>query len=55
MVVIMMGRKRTWQPSVMASSGVREGSWRWASRAKSSIMMAFFFTMPSSMMTPTKP
>ena len=33
MVVIMMGRKRTWQPCVRACKGVQLGSWRWASSA----------------------
>jgi hypothetical protein len=28
---------------------------RWASMAKSIIMIAFFFTMPTSMMMPTNP
>jgi hypothetical protein len=52
-VVIMMGRKRTRQAWKMASAGAMP-SLRCRSRAKSIIMMAFFLTMPMSMMTPTK-
>ena len=53
-VVIMMGRKRTTQPSKMAWAGAWP-CFLCASRAKSIIMIAFFFTMPTSMITPTKP
>ena len=53
MVVIMIGRKRTLAASRMASRGVLPWS-RSASMAKSIIMMAFFFTIPTSMMMPTK-
>ena len=51
-VVIMMGRKRTRQASRIASFGVFPA--RSASTAKSTIMMPFFFTRPTSMMIPTK-
>jgi hypothetical protein len=37
----------------MASAGLLPST-RWASRAKSIIMMAFFLTTPKSMMRPTK-
>ncbi len=50
-VVIMMGRKRSTQAWWIARCGVSP----WflcASSAKSIIMMAFFFTMPISMITP---
>ena len=53
MVVIMIGRKRTMQASKIASCGALP-SLRRASIAKSIIMIAFFFTMPTSMMMPTK-
>jgi len=53
MVVIMIGRKRTRQPSVIAVSASLP-SFRCASSAKSICMMAFFLTMPISMMSPTK-
>ena len=53
MVVIMIGRKRTMQASKMACAAVAP-SLRCLSRAKSIIMMAFFLTMPTSMMMPTK-
>ena len=52
-VVIIIGRKRTILPSKIASAGLLP-SVRWASSAKSIIMMAFFFTRPTSMMMPTK-
>src|SRR6185369_397269 len=52
-VVIMMGRKRTRQASWIASRGDLPCS-RCASTAKSTIMMPFFFTRPTSMMMPTK-
>ncbi len=51
MVVIMMGRKRSMQASKMASREFLP-SRRSASRAKSIIMMAFFFTSPISRMMP---
>ncbi len=51
MVVIMMGRKRSRQAWRMASSGFLR-SVRCATRAKSIIMMAFFFTMPIRRMMP---
>ena len=51
-VVIMIGRKRTLHASRIASRGDFP-SRRSASRAKSIIMIAFFFTSPTSMMTPT--
>ena len=44
-VVIIIGRKRSRQAWKIASSGGRLPL-RCASRAKSTIMMAFFFTMP---------
>ncbi len=31
----MIGRKRTWQPRVMASTGDMAGLWRWALKGKS--------------------
>ena len=52
MVVIMIGRKRTRQASTIASAGDMSCV-RCASSAKSIIMIAFFFTMPISMMMPT--
>lgn len=52
-VVIMIGRKRIRQASkIAACAGIR--SLRCRSSAKSIIMIAFFLTMPISMMTPTK-
>ena len=42
------------QASKIASAGDLP-SLRWASKAKSIIIMPFFFTRPISMMTPTKP
>jgi len=51
-VVIMMGRKRTRQASWIASRAPFP-AFR-ASIAKSTIMMPFFFTSPTSMMMPTK-
>ena len=53
-VVIMMGRKRTLAASTIASAGVMCRS-RCTSSAKSIIMIAFFSTMPMSMIMPTKP
>ena len=53
MVVIMIGRKRIMQASWIAAAAVM-CSRRWASMAKSTIMMPFFFTSPTSMMMPTK-
>ncbi len=51
MVVIMMGRKRVRQAWKIASRGLMP--WlRSASSAKSTIMMAFFLTMPISRKTP---
>ena len=47
----MMGRKRSRQAWWMASRAESPSS-RSASMAKSIIMMAFFFTMPMSRMTP---
>ena len=47
----MIGRKRTRQASWIASAGVLPA--RCASTAKSTIMMPFFFTRPTSMITPT--
>ena len=52
MVVIIMGRKRTRAASTIASAGAVP-CMRWVSSAKSIIMMAFFLTMPISMMIPT--
>ncbi len=52
-VVIMMGRNRTLQASRIASRADFP-SLRSASIAKSIIMIAFFFTRPTSMMMPTK-
>ena len=52
-VVIMMGRKRSEQARAMASRDTRPRL-RSASSAKSTIMMAFFFTMPISSMMPRK-
>ena len=49
-VVIMIGRKRSSAASTIASSAV--APWARRSSAKSTIMMAFFFTMPISMITP---
>ena len=51
-VVIMMGRKRTTQASVIAVGASFPD--RRSSMAKSTIMMPFFLTRPTSMMTPTK-
>jgi len=51
-VVIMMGRNRTLAAWRMASRG-DFFSFRSASSAKSIIMIAFFFTSPTSMMIPT--
>jgi hypothetical protein len=51
-VVIMIGRKRTRQASTMALSG-EVSPCCLGGEAKSIIMMAFFFTMPMSMMMPT--
>ena len=52
-VVIMIGRNRTLAASRIASCALFP--WlRSASIAKSIIMIAFFFTMPTSMMMPTK-
>ena len=51
MVVIMIGRKRSMQASKIASLGALPAL-RSASRAKSIIMMAFFFTIPISRKTP---
>ena len=51
-VVIMMGRNRMRQASRMASCADFP-SVRCASIAKSIIMMPFFFTSPTSMITPT--
>ena len=48
----MMGRNRTLAASMMASRGDFP-SVRSASSAKSIIMIAFFFTSPTSMITPT--
>jgi len=50
-VVMVIGRKRRMQASKMAASGLFP-SLRSASKAKSIIMMAFFFTMPISRMMP---
>ncbi len=53
-VVIMIGRKRTRQASTMACSALKVlPCSRSFAMAKSIIMMAFFFTMPMSRMTPT--
>ena len=52
MVVIMIGRKRSRQASRIASSGATPRV-RSASMAKSTIMIAFFFTMPISSTMPT--
>ena len=49
-VVIMMGRKRSRAASTIACSAV--APWERRSIAKSTIMMAFFLTMPISMTTP---
>jgi len=51
-VVIMIGRKRTLAASRIASRAVFPW-FRSASMAKSIMMMAFFFTIPTSMMMPT--
>ena len=51
MVVIMIGRKRSSERLVDRFGGVLP-SLRSASRAKSTIMMPFFFTMPMSRMMP---
>ena len=50
-VVIMIGRKRNMHASKIASAGLFP-SWRSACRAKSIIMMAFFFTIPISSTMP---
>ncbi len=50
-VVIMIGRNRNRQAWRMASSGDMP-CWRSASSAKSTIMIAFFLTMPMSRMIP---
>ena len=52
MVVIMIGRNRNRQASHIASSGVLPCT-RSDSSAKSTIMMAFFFTIPMSSTMPT--
>lgn len=52
-VVIMIGRKRINEASKIASSGGLPDA-RSASTAKSTIMMPFFLTRPTSMITPTK-
>ena len=54
MVVIMIGRNRNRHASRIATNGVAP-CWRSASMAKSTIMMAFFFTMPISSTMPTSP
>ena len=51
-VVMRIGRKRTRLASWMAWSAGSPASTRW--RAKSTIMMPFFLTMPMSMNMPTK-
>jgi len=51
MVVIRIGRKRSMQASKIASDVDLPCS-RSATRAKSIIMIAFFFTMPMSKMIP---
>ena len=53
-VVIMIGRKRTLAASTIAWAGAICRS-RCTSRAKSIIMIAFFSTMPMSMIMPTNP
>ena len=53
MVDMVIGRKRSRQAWKMASTG-RFPWLRSASRAKSIIMMAFFFTMPMSRMMPIR-
>ena len=50
-VVITMGRNRSRQAAWIASRGVRPCR-RSSSRAKSTIMMAFFFTIPISSRMP---
>ena len=50
-VVIRIGRKRSRHACRIASTGGRPST-RSASRAKSIIMIAFFFTMPISRMMP---
>ena len=52
MVVIMMGRKRSKQASIDRLFGRSCLRSRSAFKAKSIIMMAFFFTMPMSRMIP---
>ncbi len=52
-VVIIIGRKRNKQAWKMACSGVRPPL-RCASSAKSTIIMAFFFTMPINSMIPIR-
>jgi hypothetical protein len=54
MVVIMIGRNRTLLASRIACSGVLSPLLS-DSIAKSIIMIAFFFTIPISMMMPTRP
>ena len=54
MVVIRMGLKRSSEAWYMASRAARPPL-RCASRAKSIIMMAFFFTMPINRMMPMMP
>ena len=54
MVVIMIGRKRSRHASRIAASG-EAPCWRSASMAKSTIMIAFFFTIPISSTMPTSP
>ena len=53
MVVIMIGRKRT-QAGLGGWPRAAAAPARCASMAKSTIMMPFFFTRPTSMMMPTK-
>ena len=52
-VVIMIGRNRMRQALWIATTAVDRVALRY-SIAKSIIMIAFFFTMPISMITPTK-
>ena len=54
MVVIMMGRKRTMRRLDDRLFGAGMSSLRCRCSAKSIIMMAFFLTMPISMIMPTK-
>ena len=53
-VVIMIGRNRSRHASWIARHG-DSPRWRSASSAKSTSMMAFFFTMPISRMMPIMP